>query len=179
MSRVILSLIVARARNGVIGREGDLPWRLRDDMRFFKQTTLGKPVLMGRKTWDSLPIQPLPQRDNIVLSTRWNFVAPGARVYSSFPTALHAARAIALRKGGDEVVAIGGAGLYAHALPQADRIYLTAVDAAPEGDVTFPDLDPAQWTITELARQEADERNDLPFSVYRYDRLPPTGPGPL
>lgn len=170
MPRILLSLIVARARNGVIGRDGDLPWRLRDDMRFFKQTTMGKPVLMGRKTWDSLPVQPLPERDNIVLSTRWSFVAPGARVYSSFPTALHAARAIALRKGAQEILAIGGAGLYGHALPQADRVYLTAVDAAPDGDVTFPELDPAEWNVTEIAHHQADARNDHPFTILQYDR---------
>lgn len=169
--QVKLCLIVAQARNRVIGARGGLPWRLKDDMAFFKRTTMGAPVIMGRKTWESLPIRPLPGRANIVLTRDWRYeAADAARVYSSFAAAVNAARAIADREGRDEVFVIGGAELYAAALPLADRIYLTEVDTEVEGDAHFPQLDMRQWSSDEGLRFEAGEGNDHAFTIRRLDR---------
>lgn len=170
MAGAKLCLIVARGRNGVIGRDGDLPWRLPEDLKFFKQVTAGAPLIMGRRTWESLPRQPLPGRANIVVSRNGDFRAGGARVYSTLPLALAAARSLAAASGAGEVFVIGGAALYADALPLADRLYVTEVDAAPEGDVVFPDIDRSGWTVTELAAHLADDRHAHPFRITRWDR---------
>jgi dihydrofolate reductase len=167
-----LCLIVAQARNRVIGAEGRLPWRLKDDIAFFKRTTTGAPVIMGRKTWESLPMRPLPSRENIVLTRDWDYVAPGARVYSSFAAAVNAGRAIAAREGRDEVFVIGGAQIYTTALALADRIYLTEVDAAVAGDVRFPEIDGAQWSQGEPQSFPAGDGNDHAFTIRRLDRMP-------
>lgn len=143
----LLSLIVARARNGVIGRDNKIPWRLSSDMRRFKATTMGKPVVMGRKTWDSFPTKPLPGRPNLVLSRDPGFRAEGAWTFSALPTALAAARAMTQ----EEICIVGGGALYAETLPVADRIYLTEVDAAPEGDAFFPAFD--ESAFREVARE--------------------------
>ena len=174
MSNMIkTAMIVARGTNGVIGRDGDLPWRLSTDLKHFKKTTLGKPIIMGRKTWESFPRRPLPGRANIILSRDWNYAAPGGRVYSGLTPAMAAAHAIAARDGLDEVFIVGGGTIYAAALPLADRIYLTDVDAAPDGSVYFPELDMSEWI--EIARDgiEADERNDHAFQLVTLDRVVP------
>ena len=142
---------VAVARNGVIGANGGLPWRLKSDLKLFKRLTLGKPVIMGRKTWDSLPIQPLPGRLNVVLSRDGSFEPLRAVVCESFNEALSMAREQAQEDGVDEVCVIGGAALFQAALPKARRLYITEVDAEPEGDVHFPALDESQWA--EVARE--------------------------
>lgn len=170
-STISICTIVAKARNGVIGRDGTLPWRLSADLAFFKEITLGKPILMGRKTWESLPRRPLPGRDNIVLSRDWNYSAPGARVYSSLGSSLNAARAMATRAGVDEIFIIGGASLYQRALPLTDRLYMTEVDCEPEGDAMFPAFDPARWEEVWSRSHEADDRNDHAFTIKRYDCL--------
>jgi dihydrofolate reductase len=139
-----ISLIVAVARNGVIGRDNTIPWRIRSEQRFFKETTMGRPLVMGRLTWESLK-RPLPGRANLVVSRTPGYAAPGAEVFPSLPEALDAARRIAERDGVDELFVMGGAGLYAEALELADRIYLTEVDLAPEGDVRFPAFDRSRW----------------------------------
>jgi dihydrofolate reductase len=136
---------VARARNGVIGREGGLPWRLATDLRRFRALTLGKPEIMGRKTWDSIPRRPLPGRLNIVLSRQPEFEAAGAVVCDNFAEAIEMAREQALEDGKDDICVNGGADLFALALPRAKRIYLTEVDGAPEGDVTMDPLEEAGW----------------------------------
>jgi len=136
---------VARARNGVIGRGGGLPWRLRADMRRFRALTLGKPVIMGRKTWESLPRRPLPGRLNLVLSRQPGFETEGAVVCGDFGEALAIAREQADDDGADEVCVIGGADAFALALPRARRIYLTEVEGEPEGDVVMPPLDETGW----------------------------------
>ncbi len=169
-SSIKVCLIVAKARNNVIGVEGELPWRLAADLAFFKETTLGKPVIMGRKTWESLPKRPLPGRDNIVLSREWNYSAPGARVYTSFAPGLNAARSMAARSGAGEVFVIGGASLYERAMPLADRLYVTEVDAEPEGDVHFPDFAAPAWAETWSRAHAADTRNAHDFTIRRYDR---------
>ncbi|MGE6697629.1 dihydrofolate reductase [Hyphomonas sp. NPDC076900] len=167
---VKLCLIVAQARNRVIGASGRLPWRLKDDMAFFKATTMGAPIIMGRKTWESFPKRPLPGRENIVLTRDWDYDAAEARVYSSFPAAMNAARAIAAREGRDEAFVIGGAEIYTLALPFADRIYLTEVETEVEGDALFPELDMRQWRQDELAAHPAGEGNDHAFRILRLDR---------
>ena len=166
-----LSLIVAQGRNRVIGSAGQLPWRLKDDLAHFKRTTMGAPVIMGRKTWESLPKRPLPGRPNIVISRDWNYDAAEARVYSSVTPAINAAKAMALRAGQAEVFVIGGAAIYDLALPLADRIYLTEVDAAPDGDAFFPEIDTAAWSETGLTRFAAGEGNDHAFSIKVLDRV--------
>ena len=146
------ALIVARSRNGVIGREGGLPWRLSADMKHFKTTTLGKPCLMGRKTWESLPVKPLPGRPCLVLTRDNKYHSEDADIFTGFDPMMVHAEALAQQGGVDEVMVIGGAELYALALPKAHRLYLTEIEAEIDGDVYFPDFDEAQWV--ELSRRE-------------------------
>ena len=164
MSKPILALIAACARGGVIGVENRLPWHLPEDMKFFRETTRGKPVIMGRKTWESLPaaFRPLPGRLNIVVSRNPGFEAPGASVVASLPEALAAA--------GDAEIAfvIGGAELYRQALPLADRLLLTEIDQAYEGDAFFPDFDRSLWH--ETAREPRVAESGLPFAFVTYER---------
>ncbi len=167
---VKLSLIVARANNGVIGRDGGLPWKLSDDLSLFKQATLGKPIIMGRNTWESLPRRPLPKRQNIVLTRDWAYTAPGARVYSSLNVAVSAARAIAGKDSEDEVFIIGGQSLYERALPMADRLYITEVDAEIDGDVVFPDFDETEFIEADSTAYAKNERNEYAFSYRILER---------
>lgn len=171
MSSVKLCLIVARARNGAIGKDGDLPWRLSDDLIHFKTTTRGCPVIMGRKTWESLPRRPLPGRDNIVLSRDGQYRAPDARVFTSMPAAIAAGRSLASAKGKQELFVVGGSAVYAAALPFADRLYVTEVDTDIEGDAFFPDFDTALFAETGRRRVEANEKNQFDFTIRTLDRL--------
>ncbi|MGB3626614.1 MAG: dihydrofolate reductase [Henriciella sp.] len=168
-----LSLIVARSRNGVIGKDGDLPWHLSGDLALFKTSTSGKPIIMGRKTWESLPRKPLPKRTNIVLTRDWAYAAIGARVYSSFSAAVAAARAIAAKDGEDEVFVIGGASLYERAIEMADRLYITEVDADIEGDTCFPEFDESEFTEAGRSVQAADEKNEYGFAFRVLERSAP------
>ncbi len=170
MSDVLVSLVAARARNGVIGLRSGLPWSLKDDLAFFKSLTSGAPVIMGRHTWESLPRRPLPGRDNIVMTRDWTYAAEGARVYSSLTPALQAARAIARRKGLLQVFVIGGAHVYEAALPVADRVYLTEVDAEPAGDVLMPPFDEAAFDEVERQAFEKDDRNEYAFTIRKLVR---------
>jgi dihydrofolate reductase len=161
---------VARARNGVIGRDGGLPWRLSADLAFFKRTTLGKPVIMGRKTWDSLPVKPLPGRLNIVLTRDGSFDPDKAVVCETFQEAVQIGREQAAEDGAEEVCVIGGAALFALALPKAKRMYLTEVDAEVEGDVRFPDFDEAAWREVRREAHAADEKNQYAFTIRQLER---------
>jgi dihydrofolate reductase len=156
-----LVLIAAVADNGVIGRKGVLPWRLPEDLKHFRRLTLGKTVLMGRKTWQSLG-KPLDGRDNWVLTRDFGFTAPGARVFYELDQALAAAPA--------ELMVIGGAELYQQTLPLARRLELTRVHWKVEGDARFPLFDDREWT--EIARQEhtADERHVYDYSFVTLER---------
>jgi dihydrofolate reductase len=136
---------LARARNGVIGRGLELPWRLGTDLRRFRTLTTGKPILMGRKTWQSLPRKPLPRRLNLVLSRDHAFEAEGAVLCNDFAEAFAIGREQAAEDEVDEVCVIGGAALFALALPRARRIYLTDVEGDPDGDITMPPLDETGW----------------------------------
>jgi dihydrofolate reductase len=154
---------IARARNGVIGRGGTLPWRLKSDMAIFKALTIGKPVIMGRKTWESLPLRPLPRRTNIVLSRDGSFEPKGAIVCEDFSEAVQIGREQAQEDGVDEVCVIGGASLFELAVPRARRIYLTEVLADVQGDVTLAPLDPSGWTVVREEAHPAGEADDFPF----------------
>lgn len=165
-----LALVVARARNGVIGRDGTLPWRLKSDMAWFKANTLGKPVIMGRKTWESLPKRPLPGRTNIVLSRDLSFETIGGVVCENFSEAVQIAREQAEDDGVDEVCVIGGSALFEAAMPRAKRLYLTEVLADVEGDVTFPPLDEAQWTEVRREEHPAGPDDEYPFVLRVLER---------
>lgn len=161
----LVSLVVARARNGVIGADGAIPWRLSTDMARFKAVTMGKPIVMGRKTWESFPRRPLPGRPNLVLTREASFRAPRAWVFASLDAALGAARAM-----GEEICIVGGGVLYAQALPLADRLYLTEVDAAPEGGTRFTFDERA---FRETAREDfpAGPKDDHPFVIRTLERV--------
>lgn len=157
---------VARARNGVIGRDNTLPWRLKSDLQIFKRVTMTKPVIMGRLTWDSLPLKPLPGRLNVVLSRDGSFKPKGALVVEHFEEALEIAREQADEDGAEEVCVIGGRALFELALPKAKRIYLTEVDAEPEGDVILPPFDETIWKEVSREAHPAGEVDDHAF-VFR------------
>jgi dihydrofolate reductase len=137
----IISLIVAASENGVIGKDGGLPWRIREDMLRFKKLTMGHPCIMGRKTWGSIPNKPLPGRTNIVVTRNESFQSEGARLARS----LEAALAIAREEAPSEIMIIGGEEIYREALPLADRIYFTEVTGNFEGDAFFPQANPYEW----------------------------------
>jgi dihydrofolate reductase len=161
-----LALVVARARNGVIGRDGGLPWRLRSDLQRFKAVTMGKPCIMGRKTWESLPLKPLPGRLNLVLSKDESFTARGALVCTTLDEAVEIGREQAMDDGVDEICVIGGTALFATALPRARRLYLTEVEAEPAGDAVFPPFDEAAWIEVSSEAVPAGEKDDHDF-VFR------------
>jgi dihydrofolate reductase len=161
--------MVAVASNGVIGRDNSLPWHLPEDLRYFKRTTLGKPIIMGRKTFESIG-RPLPGRPNIVVSRSVDLTASGVTVVDSLALALANGQALAAASGAEELVVIGGAQIYAAALPLASRLYVTEVHAMVEGDTWFPPLDPAHWQ--EIAREEhpATADNPYPYAFVVYER---------
>jgi dihydrofolate reductase len=169
VTRPKLTLVVAVAKNGVIGRDGALPWRLSSDMKRFKAATMSKPVLMGRKTWESLHVRPLPGRQNLVLTRDANFVAEGAWVYSDLAAMLAAGRAMAEAAGVDEVCVIGGAQLFNAVLPQAERIVLTEVNLAPQGDALL-ELDLAGWREVSREHVERGPKDDADFVVRVLER---------
>ncbi len=151
-----LSLIAALGENRVIGVDNSMPWHLPGDFKYFKATTLGKPIIMGRKTWDSLG-RPLPGRLNIVVSRQTGLVLEGAEVYPSLEAAVVRAEEWAKEQGVDELMLIGGAQLYAQGLAQADRLYLTRVALSPEGDAWFPEFDLHQWKLVSNVENPAIE----------------------
>lgn len=161
---------MARAANGVIGAGGALPWRLKSDLALFKTLTFGKPVIMGRRTWDSLPRRPLPGRMNIVLTRDGSFQPHGAVVTDDFSEAVQIAREQADDDGQDEVCVIGGAEVFALALPKARRMYLTEIEASPDGDVRFPAFDEADWTELRREPHPAGPDDQFPFTFRVLER---------
>ena len=160
-----LTLIVAMDRNRAIGRDGQVPWRLSGDMRFFKAMTMGKPIIMGRKTWESLG-RPLPGRRNVVITRDRDYAAEGAEVVHSPETAL------ALVADEPEAMVIGGAEIYRLFLPRADRIYLTRVDTeAADADAWFPEFDAGSWEEERLGDFPADEKNSSSYSISVLKRI--------
>ena len=159
------SIVVAVARNGVIGRDNALPWRLPADMAHFKKVTMGHPIVMGRRTYESIG-KPLPGRKNIVVTRNRGFDAPGCTVVTSLDEAWRAAG------DADEVCVIGGTTLFEETLPVADVIHLTEVEADVEGDTYFPPFDRRDWNVKEVARHPADERNAYPTRILELERRP-------
>ncbi|WP_148304349.1 dihydrofolate reductase [Pseudomonas solani] len=149
-----LSLIAALAQNRVIGRDNQLPWHLPADLKHFKALTLGKPIIMGRKTWDSLG-RPLPGRLNLVVSRQAGLQLEGAEVFASLEEAVVRAEAWAREEDAEEVMLIGGAQLYTQGLEHGDRLYLTRVELAPEGDAFFPEVPEASWHLASSIEHEA------------------------
>lgn len=166
---VDISLIWAMADNRVIGCDNSLPWKLPDEMKHFMQTTLGKPVIMGRKTFLSMP-GALPKRTNIVLTRDPMSEAAGAQTVGDLDQALVVARAQAAADGQHEIMIIGGAEIYAMALPLATRLYITRVHDEPAGDVRFPEFDMSAWHCLSSVRHDADERHSSAFTIELFER---------
>jgi dihydrofolate reductase len=169
-SPILVAGPIARARNGVIGRDGHLPWRLKTDMANFRAVTMGKPVIMGRKTWDSLPKRPLVGRTNIVLSRDGRFEPRTAVVCEDFADALSIAREQAAEDGAAEYCVIGGASLFELALAKARRLYLTDIDAEVAGDVVLSPIDESQWTEVRRQAYPASEDDEYPFTIRVLER---------
>lgn len=166
---MIIAIVVVVAENGVIGVDGGLPWRLSTDLKRFKAITLGKPVIMGRRTYDSIG-KALPQRTNIVITGNPDFRAADVLVAGSLREALRMGREVAVRDGVGEICVIGGGQVYAEAMAIADRLHLTRVYLAPEGDTFFPRIDPDEWHEVQRRDIPASDRDDAPTTYLVYDR---------
>lgn len=162
---MMISFVVAVSRNGIIGREGGLPWHIASDLKRFRDITMGKPVIMGRKTWESLPRKPLPGRQNIVITRSDGFLAPGAELAEG------PEQALARCWGAPEVAVIGGGEIYRLFWPWVVRLYLTEVDMEVEGDTRFPSLDPAEWQEVSREVHAPGERDSAGFTLRVLDRM--------
>ncbi len=160
----MISIIVAASANNVIGAAGDLPWRLSDDLKRFKAITMGKPIIMGRKTWESIG-RPLPGRQNVVITRQAGFAADGCDVVASKENAIVATA------DAEEVMVIGGSEVYGLFLPDAERLYLTRVHAEVEGDAFFPEIDESEWRLVNDEPHRADDRNAFAYSFRTYERI--------
>lgn len=159
-----LSLIVAMAKNRVIGADGKIPWHLPNELQLFKSVTLGHHIIMGRKTWESIN-RLLPGRTTVIVTRRKDYAIAGAKIAHALD------EAIALCAGDTEVFVIGGGELYRVALPMADRIYLTVVDAEPEGDTRMPEFDAAQWRMNDVRQYYRDDRHAHDYRFEIHDRV--------
>jgi dihydrofolate reductase len=168
---MIVAFVVAVAENGVIGRNGQLPWRMPTDLKQFRKLTLGKPVVMGRKTYESIG-KPLDGRDNIIITRQKDFAPPGVHVVDTIAGAVALGRTLAARRGVNEVAIIGGAEVFRAALPLTQRVYLTLVRGRPDGDIVLDSFDPAVWreTSREPMQQAAGDQFSADFIVL--DRQP-------
>jgi len=162
-------LVAAIGENGVIGRGGQLPWRLKSDLQHFKRVTLNHPVIMGRKTYESIG-KPLKGRTNIVLTRDLGLIAPGTVLATSMDAALTYARDDAVKRGVNEIMIIGGADVFEANMPRADRLEITHVHAAPEGDSYFPPIDPADWQEVAREKHAAGPDDEASFTVATYLR---------
>ena len=167
-----ITLIVAVAENGVIGQGNAIPWRLKSDMQRFKALTMGKPIVMGRKTFESLR-RPLPGRTNIVITRNPDYQAAGAVVTTSFAAARDVAIGDALRRSATEIAVIGGAEIYAQWMDEADRLEITEVHASPQGDAHFAPIDTAVWEEAGRVRNAAAGEDSVDFSYVTYRRRGP------
>ena len=170
MPRIPVILVAAVADNGVIGQGGGLPWRLKSDLRNFRAVTMGKPVVMGRKTYLSIG-KPLKGRTNIVVTRDRAFAAPGVLVAPSVDAALTAARGDALRRCADAIAVIGGAEIYAQTIGQAHRLVITRVHLRPTGDTKFPTIDARAWDEIERSEHPAGPDDEAPFTTLVYERI--------
>ena len=165
-----LVIVVARAENGVIGKGGGLPWRLSSDLKFFRKVTMGKPLIMGRKTYESIG-KPLDGRDNIVVTRNPDFTGQGIFVVSTVERAIELAQEKAVERGVDEIAIIGGAEIYNQILPSTDLIMLTEVHAAPDGDTWFPELKEQNWREVSRTRHEPGPKDSAGFSIVYLERV--------
>jgi dihydrofolate reductase len=166
---MIVSLIAAVARNNVIGSKQAIPWRIPSDFAWFKQTTMGKPMVMGRKQFDTFA-KPLPGRPHIVVTRQEGYAPEGVSVARSLDAGIDLARRLAEESGVGEIMVIGGGDIYAQAIGQADRLYITHVDLAPEGDVVFPPIDPARWAVVASPDVPRSARDDAGYTIRIYER---------
>ncbi len=166
-----ICLFVAIAENGVIGKDNAMPWKLSGDLQYLKRMTMGKPIIMGRKTWESFPRRPLPGRPNLVVTRDASYDAPGGEVFTSVEAALSRAEALAKELGVDEIMILGGAEIYAATLAKATRMYLTEVHASPDGDTRFPDFDRSAWREVRNVRQPRDARDSDDYSLLVLERV--------
>jgi dihydrofolate reductase len=168
---MIVAFVVAMAENGVIGRNGQLPWRMPTDLKHFRQLTLGKPVVMGRKTYESIG-KPLDRRDNIVITRQKDFAPPGVHVVDTVAGAVALGRELASRRGADEVAIIGGAEVFRAALPLTQRVYLTLVHGRPEGDIVLDAFDPNIWREASREPMQQAAGDEFPAEFIVLDRQP-------
>lgn len=166
---VPVAMIAAVARNGVIGADGGIPWRIPSDMAMFRRLTMGKPIVMGRKQYETVG-RPLPGRTNIVVTRQKGYQPEGVLVVDDLEAALMLAQRIAAADGADEVMVIGGGEIYAQAIALADRLYISHVEAAPAGDTMFPPIDPDLWSVAEDITVSADPRDTASFRASLYRR---------
>jgi dihydrofolate reductase len=162
-------MIAGVARNSVIGANGGIPWKIPSDMAFFKRTTMGKPIVMGRKQYETVG-RPLPGRANIVVTRQPGYAPEGVIVVNSLADALSTARDIAAEDQASEVMVIGGGDIYAQAISMADRLYISHIDLAPEGDVLFPAIDPAVWRVVDEPEVAVSDKDSASFRVRVYER---------
>jgi dihydrofolate reductase len=163
-------LVAAIGENGVIGRDGQLPWKLRSDLQHFRRVTTNHPIIMGRKTYESIG-RVLPERTNIVVTRDPGFTAPGAVLAASVDAAFGYAREDAERRGVDAVMVVGGSDIFALTMADADMLEITRVHATPEGDVKFPEIDPAHWREVRIERHARGAHDDAEFTVLTYERV--------
>lgn len=165
-----ISLIAAVAKNGVIGNGNKIPWRLPSDFAFFKRTTMGKPLIMGRKTFESIG-KPLPGRTNIVVSGQVGYQPDGVIVINNLGVAIVHGRTIAEADGVDEVMIAGGAVIYDQAMSVADRLYITHVALTPDGDAVFPDIDMSHWQVVNEPEVHASDKDNAKYKICIYEHL--------
>lgn len=164
-----IAMIVGVAENGVIGSEQSIPWRVPSDMAFFKKTTMGKPVVMGRKQYETVG-RPLPGRTNIVITRQRGYQPEGVLVFHDVEAALAQAQTIATADGVDEIMIIGGGELYAQLIGRADRLYVSHIDLAPDGDVRFPAIAAADWVVVDLPEVAPSPKDEATYRVKVYER---------
>jgi len=166
---VRIAMIAGVAENGVIGSDQTIPWRVPSDMAFFKKTTLGKPIIMGRKQYETVG-KPLPGRTNIVITRQQDYQPEGVLVVHDIDAALARAQEIAVADGVDEIMIIGGGELYAQMMERADRLYITHIDLSPDGDVRFPAITPEKWSVVDLPEVAPSPKDEASYRVKVYER---------
>ncbi|MGQ4273125.1 dihydrofolate reductase [Terrihabitans sp. B22-R8] len=167
MKEPVIVLVAAMAKNRVIGNEGKMPWHVPSDLKRFRAVTWGKPMIMGRKTWESIG-RALPGRESVVVTSVQDYAAEGAHVVHSLEAGLERARQLAVELRADEIAVVGGGEIFAQMLDSAQRIHLTEIDCLPEGDAFFPDLDPGQWVEESRAPHDAGHNDECSFAFVEY-----------
>ncbi|WP_395817336.1 dihydrofolate reductase [Devosia sp.] len=164
-----IAMIAGVARNGVIGADGTIPWKIPSDMAYFKRMTMGKPIVMGRKQYESVG-RPLPGRTNIVVTRQPGYVREGIEVFATLEAALDRGRQVAARDGAPEVMVIGGGEIYAQALDRAARLYISHIALDPAGDVVFPAIDPEVWRVVDEPEVVPSDKDTAAFRIRVYER---------